>query len=48
VKRSEENGAQWWPGRHCQFFEFNCFEQAYEQADELLKEKEKEKYKPRK
>ncbi len=42
VKRTMETGAGWWPGRHCQFFEFNCFEQAYAEADQLLKEKEKE------
>jgi len=44
VKRNMENGAQWWPGRHCQLFEFNCFEAAYREADELLRAKEKEAY----
>lgn len=29
VKRNMETGAGWWPGRHCQFFEFNCFAQTY-------------------
>lgn len=24
VKRNMEVGAGWWPGRHCQYFEFNC------------------------
>ena len=29
VKRGAGDGAAWWPGRHCQFFEFNCFAAAY-------------------
>ena len=37
VKRGAGDGAAWWPGRHCQFFEFNCFAAAYKEADELLK-----------
>jgi len=44
VKRSMENGAQWWPGRHCQLFEFNCFAQAYKEADELMHQKERESF----
>lgn len=27
VKRGANTGAEWWPGRQCQFFEFNCFAQ---------------------
>jgi hypothetical protein len=42
AKRNMELGAGWWPGRHCQFFEMNCFAQAYEEAEHLLKEAEKE------
>lgn len=39
-KRNMETGAGWWPGRHCQFFEFNCFAAAYEEAEEMLHQQE--------
>jgi len=43
VRREKNPEAKWWPGRHCQLFEFNCFAQVYEEADRLLKQVEKEK-----
>jgi len=40
INRDSANASGWWPGRHCQFFEFNCFAAAYDEADKLLAEKE--------
>lgn len=40
IDRSTSVGAGWWPGRHCQFFAFNCFSAAYAEADKLLAQKE--------
>lgn len=35
-------GAGWWPGRKCQFYEFNCYKKAYQEADAMLAEIEAE------
>jgi hypothetical protein len=40
INRDNAVGAGWWPGRNCQFLEFNCFSAAYDEADKLLAEKE--------
>lgn len=36
INRDSAVGAGWWPGRRCQFFEFNCFSAAYEEAENAL------------
>lgn len=36
--------AGFWPGRKCQFLEFNCYAAAYDAADHLLAEKHGEKH----
>jgi len=40
MNRDEQVGAGMWPGRSCQWIEFNCFARAYKAADELLEEKQ--------
>jgi len=40
LKRTIQVGAGWWPGRHCQFLEFNCYTKVYREADRLLREVE--------
>ena len=39
VKKDDKVAEGWWPGRACQFLEFNCFAAAYDAADKLLQEK---------
>jgi hypothetical protein len=36
--REGQIGAGWWPGRHCQFFDLNCFTRVYAEADRMLAE----------
>jgi len=36
LERKDVTGANWWPGRHCQFFELNCYAKVYQEADRLL------------
>jgi len=36
INRDSSIAAGWWPGRACQFMEFNCFSKAYDEAEHLL------------
>ena len=40
INRDNEVAAGFWPGRSCQFLEFNCFASVYDQAEKMLKEKQ--------
>jgi hypothetical protein len=39
INRDNEVAAGFWPGRSCQFLEFNCFASVYDQAEKMLLEK---------
>ena len=39
INRDDQVGAGFWPGRSCQFLEFNCFAAAYDAAEKMLAEK---------
>ena len=42
IKKDDKVAEGWWPGRACQFLEFNCFAAAYDAADKLLQEKQQQ------
>lgn len=39
IKRDDVVAAGFWPGRACQFLEFNCFAATYDAAEKMLEEK---------
>ena len=39
IKRDDVVAAGFWPGRACQFLEFNCFAATYDAAEKMLQEK---------
>ena len=39
IKRDDQVAAGFWPGRACQFLEFNCFAAVYDTAEKMLEEK---------
>lgn len=40
IKRDDAVAAGFWPGRACQFMEFNCYAATYDAAEKMLQEKE--------
>jgi len=39
INRDDQVAAGFWPGRSCQFLEFNCYAAVYDTAEKMLKEK---------